>query len=533
MAIYGAFSASMLGMMSQSQSLDTIGLNIANVNTGGYKRSETRFATILSKTLDHVSDNGGVRPKDYQRIDQQGVIVASARNFDTAINGHGLYVLNTERDGSGETFYTRDGSFSTTPGDPITVLASDGVTTINTTESYLTDKTGKYVMGWASAQDGTINLTDTFSAMRVDSYAFSSEGVATTEASFVGNLPADQVVGDDILYNVGLYDSGGNSRVVTMTFAVTESGGVKVANSWDVSFTSTDTPTAQVDTLDFAATGTIEAGDVYTATVNGIPVSYTSQASDTTIDDIMTGLATAMGANPSVAAVVTAVAAGGQITLTANSAGTAFTSSVSWTDNNTVDIAGTSTVTTPNNDGATTTAPVTLTFDGNGKVIAPTTLNFTGTWTGNGGGTITTTMDISDLNQYVGEFTPYTFLQNGYGAGELRDMAFDSQGHMVASFTNAVTRPVYRLPLAVFPNVNSLEMTNGNLFRETPDSGSAQIIAPDAGGFGYISPGSRELSNVNIGQEFTAMITTQTAYNASSTVFRTVDEMITVARDLK
>ena len=46
-------------------------------------------------------------------------------------------------------------------------------------------------------------------------------------------------------------------------------------------------------------------------------------------------------------------------------------------------------------------------------------------------------------------------------------------------------------------------------------------------------PNTRELSNVVLAQEFTSMIRTQHAYNSSATVFRTVDEMIETARDLK
>jgi len=38
---------------------------------------------------------------------------------------------------------------------------------------------------------------------------------------------------------------------------------------------------------------------------------------------------------------------------------------------------------------------------------------------------------------------------------------------------------------------------------------------------------------VDLADEFTLMIMTQNAYNSSATVFRTVDEMLQTARDLK
>jgi len=104
MAIYGAFAVSTLGMMAQSHSLQTIGVNIANINTGGYKAADTRFATVLSRTFEnHQSDIGGVRPQDYQRIDSQGFLVTSQSDLHVAINGKGFFILNTQLDGSGET----------------------------------------------------------------------------------------------------------------------------------------------------------------------------------------------------------------------------------------------------------------------------------------------------------------------------------------------------------------------------------------------------------------------------------------------
>ena len=112
MSVYGLFQPSVMGMMSQAHSLSNIGFNIANVNTGGYKATDTQFATLVSKTLDKQSDLGGVRPVDLQRIDQQGLLLSSNSNLDLGINGRGFFMVNTELDGSGETFYTRDGAFN-------------------------------------------------------------------------------------------------------------------------------------------------------------------------------------------------------------------------------------------------------------------------------------------------------------------------------------------------------------------------------------------------------------------------------------
>ena len=76
-------------------------------------------------------------------------------------------------------------------------------------------------------------------------------------------------------------------------------------------------------------------------------------------------------------------------------------------------------------------------------------------------------------------------------------------------------------------------MKNGNVFAPTEDSGTARTVVMGSGGVASLIINARELSNVDIADEFTRMIMTQTAYNSSAQVFRTVDEMVTVARDLK
>ena len=73
---FNAYQSSTLAMKTNAHALNTIGQNISNVNTGGYKRTDTYFKTLISETMDtNQSDLGGVRPKDYQVIDQQGKVI--------------------------------------------------------------------------------------------------------------------------------------------------------------------------------------------------------------------------------------------------------------------------------------------------------------------------------------------------------------------------------------------------------------------------------------------------------------------------
>lgn len=529
MALYGAFSSSMLAMMSQSYALDVIGSNVANVGTVGYKRNEVNFSSLLSSSINNTSDIGGVAPNTFQRIDAQGSITASNRQLDSAIAGSGFYVLNSERDGSGETFYTRNGSFHTVTGDTITVTADDGVSTIETQEAYLTNQNGYYVMGWLPNTDGSFTTTATvnsLSALRVDSYAFQSTGIATTLASLDLNLPANDSANSTHNYAIEVYDSDGTQQVVTLGFEKQTAN-----NSWTVTPSWQDPPTAQVDTVTLA--GTIEAGDVYSVTVAGTTVNYTVAGTEPDISAVRDGLIALLQAEPTVTSEVTIAASGTDgLTLTATTAGTGFTATATATNGGvTADNTNTSVTTTANDDGARTGTATALTFNSDGELVTGSPLAISITWAG--GSSVNMSLDMSEMSQYSGNFTPHSYSQNGYGAGLLESISFDSQGQLIGHFSNAQSRPVYRLGLAHFSNPNGLEPTNASLYRQTPESGSATIFAPDENSFAFLSPNSLEQSNVTLEDEFSTMIMTQNAYNSAATVFRTVDEMTTVARDLK
>ena len=113
------------------------------------------------------------------------------------------------------------------------------------------------------------------------------------------------------------------------------------------------------------------------------------------------------------------------------------------------------------------------------------------------------------------------------------DVSFDSKGHILGKFDDTTERLIYKLPLSVFTNPNGLEAMDGMVFKESFNSGTAQTVAADVSGVAAFTPFALELSNVDITSEFTRMMMVQNAYNSNATVFKTVDEMVMVARDLK
>lgn len=650
MPVYNLFQIPTLGMRSQAHALNTIGINVANVNTGGYKRTDTSFETLISKSIYAQSDIGGVRPKDYQRIDDQGFINSSSRDLDLAINGDGFFYVSPTFEVSDEIFFTRDGSFqvSAADGQTSSVTADDG-STITVSNGYLVDKNGFYVLGNVpDATTGLFSATSALQPLRIDEWSFVDQSTPTTTANLGLNLPSTNgIVSNHAAVVLAANAGTNNADLETYAIEVVDSNGVKRSaqmnftksadNVWQVSATTSRAATLQTDTV--MLQGTVEAGDTYSITVDGTTVSYTTLGTEADLAAVRAAVVAAVNANATIAAKLTASAgtAPGEITLTALAAGTEFTTTASTADATTAQVdtlalAGTveagdqysvtvqgttvtytvtgaeanigairdnlvaaiqsnatinSTVlpaangvngitltarnagsaftttvatpvtggtvdnsivvntTTPNVTGNTdnaatvgaktnyqTTAAQTLTFGGNGELVAgQAPLSFSLTFAD--GATSTVAIDMSQMQQFGADFVKFNYDHNGLAEASMTGVHFDTSGHVVGSFQDGTERTIYKLPLAQFSNPDGLEMLNGMLFRETPNSGSATTVFADESGRASFTPFAFEISNVDIATEFTRMIMVQNAYNSSATVFQTVDEMLTVARDLK
>ncbi|MCL6635839.1 MAG: flagellar basal-body rod protein FlgF [Peptococcaceae bacterium] len=89
--------------------------------------------------------------------------------------------------------------------------------------------------------------------------------------------------------------------------------------------------------------------------------------------------------------------------------------------------------------------------------------------------------------------------------------------------------------LAMFPNQDGLERVGQNLFKESPTSGAPidTFGTAGSGGYGTINSGYLEMSNVDLTEEFTSMITTQRGYQASARTITTSDQMLQELLEIK
>lgn len=122
---------------------------------------------------------------------------------------------------------------------------------------------------------------------------------------------------------------------------------------------------------------------------------------------------------------------------------------------------------------------------------------------------------------------------DGNASGSIDSFNISSAGEVVAIFTNGKRATLAKISLAAFDNPAGLQKIGSNLFRDTPNSGTPKVGDPGSGSFGSLVPGALEMSNVDLSQQFTEMITTQRGFQANSRVITTTDEMLQELVNLK
>ena len=122
--------------------------------------------------------------------------------------------------------------------------------------------------------------------------------------------------------------------------------------------------------------------------------------------------------------------------------------------------------------------------------------------------------------------------QNGYSTGSLVSLQVDNTGIIKGLFSNGQTSNLYQVAMADFLAPTGLTRQGSNLFAESATSGQAVIGTATTGGFGSIIGQSLELSNVDLAEQFVALIQTQQAFQASARMITTTDDLLTEAVNL-
>ncbi|HEY1722947.1 MAG TPA: flagellar hook-basal body complex protein [Magnetospirillaceae bacterium] len=580
MTLWGAFTNTVDAMQAQSNALSVISQNIANVNTTGYKTVTDNFETVLSEQTEG-QNIFGVQPVTQSSNDIQGNFQATGQWNNLAINGQGFFILNSSADGTGSTLYTRAGDFEQ-QASPITLPSAPNTSNVlnepaSSTVSYLTNGQGDYLMGW-KAVNGVVTASDDLSSLspvEIDLGA-TIAGKATSQITLQGALPSNvasqssqaaeaqtittklsgttssssfdpsttqffntgtlQIQLGAVNTNTGVFTSSGSAVTVNVTDGSLQ-GVANAINSASAGVTASVIQDSSGNfQLQLAGNNTgandgfqVTGTDAGTGAQSLTSLNYTASdatqnGTDYNVNQVAQDALT--GTNGSVEAGIPVY--DNQFNPQTLTATFTKTGSDAWTVSYSLP-PGVGTVTTSSSSSST---PTTLTFDGAGNYDGQSgnsTVNVT--WAD--GSTSSISVDFSKMSQLAsGTLQLNTQTQDGYGAATLVKGEFDSNGNLYGDYSNGQKVLLYTLPVATFTAPNSLQSVNGTNFTQTGAAGTLDINEANTLNDTQFSPGNVETSNVDLDQQFSAMITTQTAYNSATKVFNVADQMTQSVRDL-
>ena len=145
----------------------------------------------------------------------------------------------------------------------------------------------------------------------------------------------------------------------------------------------------------------------------------------------------------------------------------------------------------------------------------------------------TVDLDFSRMSQSAGETTIDGSSEDGYEFGFLDSFGIDNRGIITGNYTNGINQEIGQVGIANFSNASGLVKEGDTIFRESANSGEAQFGEATVGGRGEIAPGTLEMSNVDLADQFTNMIITQRGFQANSRSITTSDEMLQELTNLK
>jgi flagellar hook protein FlgE len=554
MGLTSAMLVGYTGIKSNQYTIDTVGDNVANVNTTAFKNQRALFETVYYRTLDPGSAanaataTGGTNPRQIgygsqlsalQRSFEQGPIQNTGVKSDVAIDGEGFLIV---QNADGTQLYSRDGALDLS----------------DTNE--LVSKNGFHVLGFPADESGVI----TPGALGIITVPLGSESaaIATKAAVMEGNLDAAATVATTgaVLQSAALVTSGGpasgNTRLADLVDAdgqplFTEGDVIGIRN---VQKGGADLPAKQFVVGTDGTTLDDFAG--YLQNILGIDPTIPTPSGQTpgvTIDASGALVVTANAGEPNAISIdasdirndtsgalpfsFTATPASGEGVTTAfevfdslgNPVEVRLRAAVEKRDN-----TGTTWRFFAESASATGSTPLvgtgTLTFDQNGQLVASTGTDLNLNVDNNGSATpLAFTLDVTGvtgLNFGAGTSTMVLATQDGRPGGTLMDYAIDGEGVIKGTFSNGAVRDFGQLALATFRNPEGLVAQSENLYAVGANSGEAAVVTPGTQGAGSIQGQSLELSNVELAREFINLISASTGFSAASRVVRSADDML-------
>ena len=540
--------AGVAGMKANQTRMDVIGNNIANANTYGFKSSRATFRDMYYQQIRGASGGsatrGGTNPSmvgygsQIASIDllmTQSSFTSTGNPLDVAIAGEGFLQV---MDPDGNIYYTKAGMLDI---DPAT--------------GALIDSNGNFVLG-TSATDGKLDSTEPGSNKILIQVApvQASVGKVETEisgkkltitstnqnksanVSFTFTKTTELPDGKDVVAIMDGTSSAiniqinANSSFASMADlqkainnAITEANGGAHAGG-DFVFSMQPDPFA-----DGPLTGP-QIIDTATADYDGGSIDLVAPGTDVSADGsflggfkiVETGLRFSGEGDVSVQVEDSADPEGYNVTVT-TAGGATYTGFIS---QERADISSGSGQVLLKNASGDANDTITLSYPNTTDIEANLNNNVTI-------GTATASQPSKELGWGKGTFT----LTGGtefteQDVGNLTGISIGADGTIMGT-SAAGLQVLGRIDLATFANSEGLMQSGNSYFTATSNSGDAKLAIAGENGTGGLKNSALEMSNVDLSQEFSDMITTQRGFQACSRLITVSDTMLEELINLK
>ena len=540
--------AGVAGMKANQTRMDVIGNNIANANTYGFKSSRATFRDMYYQQIRGASGGsatrGGTNPSmvgygsQIASIDllmTQSSFTSTGNPLDVAIAGEGFLQV---MDPDGNIYYTKAGMLDI---DPAT--------------GALIDSNGNFVLG-TSATDGKLDSTEPGSNKILIQVAplQASVGKVETEisgkkltitstnqnksanVSFTFTKTTELPDGKDVVAIMDGTSSAiniqinANSSFASMADlqkainnAITEANGGAHAGG-DFVFSMQPDPFA-----DGPLTGA-QIIDTATADYDGGSIDLVAPGADVSADGsflggfkiVETGLRFSGEGDVSVEVTDSADPEGYNVTVT-TAGGATYTGFIS---QERADISSGSGQVLLKNASGDANDTITLSYPNTTDIEANLNNNVTI-------GTATASQPSKELGWGKGTFT----LTGGtefteQDVGNLTGISIGADGTIMGT-SAAGLQVLGRIDLATFANSEGLMQSGNSYFTATSNSGDAELAIAGENGTGGLRNSALEMSNVDLSQEFSDMITTQRGFQACSRLITVSDTMLEELINLK
>ncbi len=558
--------AGVSGLSTHQTRMDTIGNNIANVNTYGFKSSRTTFSDIYYQNISSSSaptgGQGGTNPSQVGYGSQVGSIdllmsrstfSMTGQTMDLAIDGDGFLQI---MDAAGNTYYTRAGMLNFDAAGNLVDTQGNYVLGVNGDPTGKAAGSERITVALSNVPPTPASVDEVINGVPISLTASNN----TKDGNINFNFSSDASLNDDVDATASISSTGivitfnANQQFQTIeevnaaiNTAITNANGGEphVGGTFSLAFSDpTINPFANLPANQTPPIGTKNflTGEELASTDYNIQYgSVDLDSSDVFFGGISPSgtVGSTFSGDGAPTAYSAAYNAAGEWEITMTIGGVNYIGTIDNTRTtsgkfNLVNAADSNDyieMNRPSFDAINTAWAVDAgqpagTLPAAGDAFAAVTLGADATAT------------PSTPSYALGLGSKALTLRDGteggpQGLSDMTGIAISGNGIIVGLDSQGTEVYIGRIDLATFANQSGLTQSGSTSYIVSQNSGAAVLSQPGEGSAGQLVSGTLELSNVDLSREFSDMITTQRGYQANSRIITVSDTMLEELINLK